>query len=1110
MGEKKPDLNIMYYLLSLTRRILRNRLGLVFYGMIFIISCSIDKPHEIITAERTLPEIIDYNFHVKPILSDKCFACHGPDAQKQQASLRLDKESSAYARLISGHGSAIVPGEISKSLLVDRILSEDEELMMPPPETNLNLTDTEKATLIKWIEQGAEYKPHWAFIKPKAYVVPMSGSDWAKNEIDHFIANKLDLFDIQPAPEANREQLIRRVFFDLTGLPPTISDLDYWLKNSSSNYFELLVDSLLSLPAYGERMAAHWLDVARFADSEGYLDDYHHTFWPYRDWVINAFNKNLPYDQFISWQIGGDQFPNATQEQKLATAFNRNHKQNSEGGVIPEEFRVEYVVDRTNTLGSAFMALTVGCARCHDHKYDPISQKEYYQLFGYFNSNIERGDGIFSLNGVENGQKVPNEYSMNAGPVLPLLNEETEAIREFLLYQIEDKKESIAQLSSENEDYFKQWRDQKRSQQDLEKVVSAATVTHLTFDAMANGKDVDRAKGAARPTYSGKIVSVDGKFGKAVRSDAEGKYVAEGKRAIFERVDPFTVSFWINTPKVFDNAHVIYNGNNRIQGYRGWDVVLKEGHLHFRLSHAHPYQSLDIKTDFPISIDKWLHFVWTYDGSSQAEGMRLYLNGKEIATVIERNFLYRSTKPFLELEPTIYMPYEGLIIGNRHYDQDFTGGLIDEVRILNKESDDYVAKYLFDPSLATFDFIQSLNRKTSELRLFYNLFIDSKIEKSREKLRLVQNKELVLIDTVQEIMVMEDFTEKRPTHVLERGVYSAKGELVNNDVPNAIFAMPKELPRNRYGLGKWLTHPEHPLTARVAVNQMWYLMFGRGIVETVEDFGNQGAIPTHPELLDWLAIDFQQHGWDLKRLVRQMVLSATYRQSSVIRPKLEKIDPDNKLLTRGSRYRRSAEMIRDNILATSGLLNQTIGGVSTFPYQPEGLWKEADVHDFFPGYEIDFNAGLYRRSIYTFWKRNMPPPNMLIFDASSRAECEVRRQRSNTPLQALVLLNDPQVIEACRSLAENAWKASDYNYSEAINRIFRSLTSRKPNIREMQILNDQYQEELMYFESNPKDVSMFLNIGNKSLELPLSTSNLAALARITNTIVNTTEAYYKN
>ena len=490
--------------------------------------------------------------------------------------------------------------------------------------------------------------------------------------------------------------------------------------------------------------------------------------------------------------------------------------------------------------------------------------------------------------------------------------------------------------------------------------------------------------------------------------------------------------------------------------------------------------------------------------------MKLYQNGKKTSVQTHRDYIYRSTLPYTDNRASVYMPYEGIIIGNRHYDNDFTGGMIDEVRILNKEAEDFVALYLYDAPMAENYFDKAISEKSDSLKVFYDLFIDHELEQGRKELEDLRSREVETIDTVREIMVMGDLPSERMTYVLERGLYDAQGDLVSRGVPESILPWPENLPLNRYGLGRWLIDADHPLTSRVVVNQMWYLVFGRGIVTSVEDFGNQGSLPTHPELLDWLAVDFIEHGWNLKRLIRQMVTSATYRQSSVIRPELQDLDPDNHLLARSPRYRRSAEMIRDQILASSGLLNKTIGGPSVFPYQPPGLWKEAMTHTFFPEYQIDYENGLYRRSIYTFWKRLMPPPNMLVFDASTRSECLVRRQRSNTPLQALVLLNDPQYIEGCRQLALNRLIVAKWNAQEAIDEVFRLLTSRAPTAKEKEILKNQFEAEYLHFKDHQEERNAYLNIGTIPVEPNIPKNELAALTRVTNTILNSTEAYYKN
>jgi hypothetical protein len=1072
--------------------------------------CRPSWPDEVGQAMPALPEQINYNFHVKPILSDRCFACHGPDAENQQAGLRLDTPEGAYAALASGNGAAIVPGRTGRSQLIYRILHTDPEVVMPPPESNLSLTPTEIATLIRWVEQGAPYEPHWAFQQPIAAAVPDAGADWARNEIDRFIAREHERRGIDPAPEAGRGVLARRLFFDLTGLPPTPADVDRFRADVRPDAYERLVDSLLALPAYGERLAAHWLEVARFADSEGYLDDFHHAFWPYRDWVIDAFNRNLPYDQFILWQVGGDQAGDPTREQILATAFNRLHKQNSEGGIIPEEFRVEYVVDRTNTVGTAFLGLTLGCARCHDHKYDPVAQRDYYALFAFFNSTVERGDAIFAYNAVENGQRVPNALSMSAGPVLPLPSEEVADIRAFLQRQITSREQQLEALPAAPQAGFREWQQTRPGPEQLSRTLREAAVTDLSFDAANLGALRDAANPGQPVVAWGDIqLTAAGRHGKALRSAAAGALIAPGEGGRFERSDPFTVSLWIRAPEVYEEAHVIYNGNNRIQGYRGWDVVLDSNFVNFRLNHAHPYQSLHLRTRTPLRTGEWEHFVWTYDGSSRAAGMRLFRNGREVKPTVERDFLYRSTRPYTNPLATVYMPYQGLIIGSRHYDQDFEGGELDEVKVFDCEVGPLAAAYLYDADAGGAAFAEAVAAGENAAHHFYDLHVDPVRRALRDTLRQLREREVMTIDTVQEVMVMGDATRERPTYVLDRGIYDARGESVARDVPAAILAWPADLPRNRYGLGRWLIHEDHPLTSRVAVNQFWYLFFGRGLVETVEDFGNQGALPTHPELLDWLAVDFRTHGWDVKRLVRQLVTSATYRQSSVVRPELATLDPDNRLLARAPRYRRSAEMIRDQALAVSGLLDRQIGGPSVFPYQPAGLWRETTNHPFFPGYRVDTLRGLHRRSIYTFWKRNMPPPSMLIFDAGTRGECQVRRQRSNTPLQALALLNDEQIIEACRALALRVYRHSA-QAEPGIRSVFRRLLSREPTDRELDILTRYYHEELAYFRDRPAAAEDFLRVGVAAPVSPGDAPRVAALARVANTVMNTTEGYYKN
>ncbi|CAH1000904.1 hypothetical protein LEM8419_01943 [Neolewinella maritima] len=1059
-------------------------------------ACGPDLKEGVAEAYATLPQDIDFNFHVKPILSDRCYACHGPDARRQQADLRLDTPEGAYASLSSGHGVAIKPGKPAASEMIARINSEDPELVMPTPESNLSLSDYEIAVLTKWVEQGAEYKAHWAFVAPTSPTVPAAGEGWATNDIDRFVAAKLSLENVAPSQEAERPYLIRRAYFDLTGLPPTIADLDKWEAADIPDWYEAMVDELMARPAYGERMANYWMDVARFADSEGYLDDFHHELWPYRDWVIRAYNENLPYDQFLRWQIAGDLLEEPTPDQLLATTFNRTHKQNSEGGIIPEEFRVEYVADRANTVGTAFMGLTVGCARCHDHKYDPLSQKNYYELFGFFNNTVERGDAIFGLNGVQNSMKTDNALSMNAGPTLALPDAETRRIHDYLLHLIEQEEAALTgTLDSASADPLPALRETE-----LKGYIASKTVNHLTFDETPV---VEHANGYKLRWNA--LSQVPGRIGRAVELGPEA-LTTEGEGSRFERSDPFTVSFWVYTPKFFEEAHVLYNSNTRIQGYRGWDAIIDSNRVHLRLNHAHPYQSIDLRIDEPLRNETWTHFTWSYDGSSDAGGMRVYVDGQLTAPTVLRNHLVRSTRPYgTETGALIYAQYNGLTVGSRFYDEDFGGGRIDELRVLNVEAGDLIARYLYEAPIGEF----TLGTDERERREYDDLHRNERSIALQRSLHRLRAREVTTLDTVREVMVMGDDSHVRPTYILNRGVYDEHGAEVSPGVPENLLVWPQGAPRNRLGLARWLLHEDNPLTARVAVNQLWYVMFGRGLVETVEDFGNQGALPSHPDLLDYLAVDFRAHGWDVKRLVKMMVMSSTYRQSSRIREDLSERDPDNYWLARAPRYRRSAEMVRDNALAAADLLNTKVGGASVYPYQPAGLWREVNGHGFSPEYVVDKEEGLYRRSLYTFWKRNSPPPAMLTFDASLRNECQVRRQRSSTPLQALVLLNDPQILEACRVLAANALAATRSEV-QATDLIFRRLIGREPTTNEREIMLQYYEGELNYFDDHPFATQEFLATGFHDTDLAAGPTRVAALARVANSVMNTQEGYYKN
>ncbi|PHN08535.1 PSD1 and planctomycete cytochrome C domain-containing protein [Flavilitoribacter nigricans] len=736
-------------------------------------------------------ELVDYNFDVRPILSDKCFKCHGPDANQRKADLRLDTEEGAYAALKDDASQfVIVPGEPNQSALYHRITTTDSLDIMPPPEANLALSEGEIELLKKWIEQGAEYKPHWAFIPPEMPDRPeVELADWPQNDIDYYVLKKMESQGLSPNSEADKAHLLKRLAFDLTGLPPDLELQEKYLADDSEGAYEKVVDELLASPHYGEKLALHWLDVARYADSHGYQDDGLRTMWPWRDWVIHAFNSNYPYDQFLTWQLAGDLIPDKSKETLLATGFNRNHKITQEGGVIDEEYRIEYVTDRTNTFGKAFLGLTFECAKCHDHKYDPISQKNYYETFAFFDQVPEKG------------------------------------------------------------------------------------------------------------------------------------------------------------------------------------------------------------------------LVGTIDASF-ADPPNMEITNEDVAGILD---------------------------------------------FINKQD-------------------------------------SAKLE----------------------VMVMQDSTGIRATQILDRGLYDAKTDTVTPNMPLAIMPFDTAVfPANRLGLARWMLAEEQPLTARVFVNRIWQELFGRGIVKTSGDFGMQGNLPTNLPLLDYLAIDFRENGWDIKRLIKQIVMSATYRQSAEVpQEKLEK-DPENVYLARAPRLRLPAENVRDLVLASSGLLNDDIGGPSVKTYQPDGIWESASSgRGILTNYIQDHDKDLYRRGMYQFIKRTVPPPVMLMFDASNRDQCEVRRMRTNTPLQALVMLNDPHVLEASRVLAEKLFgEAGDIDAK--IEKAFQLIICRPPGAEEFAVLQGHFKEESQYFAEHPDAAEKFLRTGEFPRATVENVTALAALMQVVHTIYNLEEAIVK-
>jgi hypothetical protein len=977
---------------------------------------------------------------VRSILSDKCFKCHGFDEESREAELRLDNSESA--------AEVLNRNDPKKSELLRRIVSDDPDERMPPPDSKLSLTKAEIDILNRWVQSGAEYSGHWSFTAPADIAAPTSKSSWARNEIDQFVLRRLRGEGLTPNDETSKRRLIRRVTFDLTGLPPTQKEILDFVNDTDGDAYERLVDRLLERTSYGERMAATWLDVARYSDTYGYQVDRDRFVWPWRDWVIKAFNSNMPYDQFVTWQLAGDLLPNATDEQILATTFSRLHPQKVEGGSTEEEFRVEYVADRNHTFGTAFLGLTIECCRCHDHKYDPISQKEYYQLFAFFN-NIDES-GLYS-------------YFTSSVPTPTLLmtndakKQEIAAIKE----QIKVQETGLPALAKTRGEAYQAW---KKAQSANNAVMGQ--VAHQSFEGFKSGANK----------------SVDGRVGKAVQltgDDAVGMGVGN-----FRRFDPFSVSLWMKTPDHKERAVIFHRSRAWTDAAsRGYQLLLEDGKLSASLIHFWPGNAIRVVSKHPIPVGQWKHVTVTYDGSSRAAGLKLFVDGKLAEVEIVRDNLYKNISGG---------GGDNIAIGERFRDRGFKGGTVDEFRVFNRQLTalevNRVASDSLDLPLATL-----VAADESQAIEYYLHNHDAEYKAALVALRAAREKRSRTIDGIQEIMVMRELEKPREAYLLKRGAYDARGEVVQPMTPSAFPKLNVAGRANRLDLANWLCDPQNPLTARVAVNRFWQLLFGTGIVRTPEDFGSQGAMPTHPELLDWLSRDFVNSKWDVKRLVKKIVMSATYRQSSDVSKELFQRDPENLLLARAPRYRLSAEMLRDNALSVSGLLVSKIGGPPARPYELTVSFKPVGHAN---------GEGLYRRSVYTYWKRTAPAPVMMALDASKRDVCRVKRERTASALQSIVLMNDPQFMEAARILAERSLTEQAGDAGKAIQQIFELTTSREATRQELEILTKLYTDQLEYFGKTPTAADEIAKVGKRPWKKDADKPKLAALSIVASALFN--------
>ncbi len=1062
-------------------------------------SCRMDLPKEVAIAYNHLPQHIDFNYQVKPILSDKCFACHGPDANNRKADLRLDLPQEEIIKEFPEAHSVITDGKPQQSELVQRILTTASDQIMPPPESHLSLTPYEKAVLIKWVKEGADYQPHWSFIPPTKNDAPtITQKDWPQNAIDYFVLNKLEQQDWSPQPKASKETLIRRASFGLTGLPPTIADMKDYANDPSEDAFEKVIDRLLASPAYGERMATYWMDVARYADSDGYLDDKHRDFSPWRDWVIDAFNQNMPYDQFGTWQLAGDQIPEKNKQSILATAFNRLHRKNSEAGIVFEEFRAEYVADRTITLGKTFMGLTLECARCHDHKYDPISQEDFYQLFAFFNSTDELGTAVYG----------PDQ---TPGPAMPLSSSEQDRISEFLAQLIDQQQQQINTHIQHNASSFNQWIQQpQKIATQLAKAHSQAIQAYLPFDQFHPSSSSThlrtQIKGHTTSYIDIKEPNVqEGYRGNGLFIDDYTQLTLPEKVGWFDRAHPFSISLALYPDTLYKEAMIFSHCENLRLGLKGYSLFLDQHKLRFVIAHSWPQNALQVSTTTPLPIRQWSHITITYDGSSQADGIKLYVNGSVVPMKKDLDHLYKD----ILFKPDIHTyGFQGFTIGKRDKMILFDKGGIDELAIFERKLTELEVRYHYnkEEALALLDSPLSDSNQPI-LKQFFDDVVDDSVQHFHKTLREQRKQWNHHWDSIPEIMVMKDVPTPRPTYILERGSYDAPAQEVSPGVPESVMPYDSTLPPNRTGLSKWLFHPQNPLTARVFVNRIWKMHFGRGLVHTLDDFGNQGDLPSHPYLLDWLAVTFIESGWDIKHLHKLILMSATYQQHSKVDESILTKDPENVLLARGPRIRMSAEMIRDNALAISELLSSNLGGRSVYPYQPAGLWDEISNKSWRYKYLQEPGEGLYRRSLYTIWKRTSPPPSMLIFDAPDRSVCTVDRRPTSTPLQALVLLNDPQFLEAARVTAEHLLEAYPNQLSYQLESAFLLATGRTAHPAEVTLLLQYYQKELGRFQADVAAAQAYINIGEYAVNESLDPAKTAALATVINGIMNTSEGY---
>lgn len=1013
------------------------------------------------TATFVSAEDVDFSRDILPLLSDRCFKCHGPDEANREAGLRLDHKDAILTALESGN-HAVVAGDRAKSSVFERISSSETDLKMPPVDSGKKLSSAEIELIGKWIDQGAAWADHWAFVPAKDQPVPAAQAGWnVTNPIDNFIQRDVKAAGLTPSERASRETLIRRATLDLTGLPPTVAEIDSFLADKSENAFEKVVDRLLSSEKYGEHLGRFWLDAARYGDTHGLHLDNERSVWPFRDWVINSFNNNQRFDQFTIEQLAGDLLPNPTLSQRVATGFNRCNVTTSEGGSIDEEYYVRYAVDRVETTATVFLGLTAGCAACHDHKFDPLTQKEFYQLFSYYFSLTERAmDGNALLPPPAVKVPTPSQVAAKAQYAADHAAATAEIQKILADFDYRDPAPDAPLGELSQSDFV--W---------IDDALPAGA------KAQGNGANPWQFVGAPdHPVYRGKLSTVrtgtDASITQHFFTDATDKLKIGENSRLFAYVyldpknPPETIQLQFNDGQWDHRA--TWGADKAFNAGRN-DVTNK------------------LQGKLP-ELGKWVRLEVPAADVGLKPGSEL--NGWA----------------FTQVKGTVHWDAAGVVTTSLSPEQSRSLFAWEQFQKSGKAPGvpDNIRKILD---------VDRAKRNDAQKTQLTRYFLEKVHPDAQAKLAgpiarqaEINRKQQELEKAIPSTLVMEDRKDPRQAHILERGEYTLKRDPVKSAVPEWIAPAVPGAPSNRLGLAQWLVQEDHPLTARVTVNRFWQQFFGIGLVRTSEDFGVQGERPSHPELLDWLARDFVKSGWDVKKFLKQIVMSSTYQQASVVTADKLAADPENRLLSHGPRFRLDAEVIRDQALSVSGLLVDRIGGKSVKPYQPAGLWKPVG----FGGsntatFVQDKGEKLYRRSMYTFWKRTSPPPSMATFDAPNRETCTVRRARTNTPLQALVLMNDVQFVEAARRFAERTVVEGGDNPASQLSWAFRRVLSRRPSETELKSLLSLYEEYRTEFTANPEAAMKLLAVGESARNEQLNAANVAAWTMVTHLILNLSE-----